>query len=37
VKVGANILGRGEGSSKREAQQNAARVAIAGLAADAEG
>jgi ribonuclease-3 len=37
VKVGETILGRGEGSSKREAQQQAARAAIAGLAAATEG
>jgi ribonuclease-3 len=36
VKVGGNILGRGEGSSKREAQQQAARAAIARLASAAE-
>jgi ribonuclease-3 len=36
VQVGGNNLGRGEGSSKREAQQQAARAAIARLAA-AEG
>lgn len=37
VRVGTVALGRGEGSSKREAQQQAARSAIAGLLADAEG
>jgi ribonuclease-3 len=37
VKVGQVTLGRGEGSSKREAQQQAARAAIAGLASAAEG
>jgi ribonuclease-3 len=36
VKAGGTTLGRGEGSSKREAQQQAARAAIAGLAS-AEG
>lgn len=37
VRVGAVALGRGEGSSKREAQQHAARSAIAGLLAESEG
>jgi ribonuclease-3 len=37
VKVGLVTLGRGEGSSKREAQQQAARAAIAGLASAPEG
>jgi ribonuclease-3 len=36
VKAGGTTLGRGEGSSKREAQQQAARAAIAGFAS-AEG
>lgn len=37
VRVAQVTLGRGEGSSKREAQQAAARAAIAGLASGAEG
>ncbi|MCA9829883.1 MAG: ribonuclease III [Dehalococcoidia bacterium] len=36
VRVGAVALGRGEGSSKREAQQHAARSAVAGLLAESE-
>ena len=37
VRVSGTTLGRGEGSSKREAQQHAARGAIARLHAEAEG
>jgi ribonuclease-3 len=37
VRVEGATLGRGEGASKREAQQEAAREALARLAADAEG
>jgi ribonuclease-3 len=36
VRVGGSTLGRGEGSSKREAQQEAARTALERLAAEAE-
>jgi len=37
VRAGGAALGRGEGASKREAQQAAAREAVARLAAEAEG
>ena len=37
VRAGGVALGRGEGASKREAQQAAAREAVARLAAEAEG
>ncbi|MCC6382188.1 MAG: ribonuclease III [Dehalococcoidia bacterium] len=37
VRVGGVTLGRGEGASKREAQQRAAREAVARLAAEEEG
>ncbi len=37
VRAAGTTLGRGEGSSKREAQQHAAKHAMATLAADAEG
>ena len=37
VRAGGATLGRGEGSSKREAQQAAARAAVARLATEAEG
>jgi ribonuclease-3 len=37
ARVGTVTLGRGEGSSKREAQQSAARAAVAGFALAAEG
>ncbi len=37
VRAAGATLGRGEGSSKREAQQEAARAAIARLASEAEG
>lgn len=36
VRIAGNVLGRGAGSSKREAQQEAARAALICLAADAE-